>query len=102
MASVTPVAGLTSVVATGGAAVSAVGPSPKGGYITNPSSAADQGLGAAETLYVDPVGAAVLSAHGTTFALAPGQTWSLIPDQITPTSVNAASSGHRFSVVYFT
>lgn len=70
-----------------------------GGFITNPASAADQGLANAEDLFVDPVGAASEAGNGTTFRLAPGQTWSLIPGQTTPTSVNAASSGHKFSVV---
>lgn len=101
MTSVTPVAGLTSVVATGGTAVTPVPANPNGGFITNPASAADQGLGSAETLYVNPVGNAGTDANGTTFALAPGQSWSIIAGQSTSTTVNAASSGHRFSVVYF-
>lgn len=98
---VTPVAGLASQIVTGGTAVIAVGPAPNGGFITNPASATDQGLGGTETLYVDPVGTALTSGHGTTFALAPGQSWSIIPGQTTNTSVNAATTGHRFSVIYF-
>lgn len=98
---VTPQAGLTSTVATGGTAVTVNAGGPNGGYITNPSASADQGLGAPETLYVDPVANAGTAANGTTFALAPGQTWTMIPGQTTPTTVNAASSGHRFSAVVY-
>jgi len=97
---VTPVAGLVSQVTTGGVAVVFDPGNPNGGFITNPVSNADQGISpaAAENLYIDPTGAAAtLTAHGTTFALAPGQTWSLIPGQTTSTSVNAATSGHKFS-----
>lgn len=96
---VTPVAGLVSVITTGGTAVNAVGPNPNGGFITNPVSASDQGIATAEVLYVDPVGTAGLAGNGTTFALYPGQSWPLIPGQTTPTSVNAATSGHKFSIV---
>jgi hypothetical protein len=98
---VTPVPGLASVITTGGTAVVAVGPAPNGGFIANPASATDQGLDAVETLYVNPVTAATEAANGTTFALAPGQSWELIPGQTTNTSVNAASSGHKFSVVVY-
>lgn len=98
---VTPTAGAASEVTIGGTSVIAALAAPNGGFITNPASAADQGLADAETLYVDPVGAAGLEANGTTFALAPGQSWSLIPGQTTQTSVNAASSGHKYSVVVY-
>lgn len=96
---VTPVAGLVSQVSVGGTSVIAAGANPKGGFITNPASAEDQGLSEAETLYVNAVGAAGIEANGTTFGLAPGQTWSFIPDQTTVTSANASSDGHKFSVV---
>lgn len=91
---VTPVPGTNSVVAAGGTAVQAAPANVNGGFITNPASAT-------ETLFVDPVGAAGLAASGTTFGLAPGQSWSLIPGQTTPTTVNAASDGHEFSVVVY-
>jgi len=97
---VTPVAGLISQVQTGGVAVTFNAGDPNGGFITNPASNVDQGVypAAAENLYVDPTGnAATLEANGTTFALAPGQTWNLIPGQTTATTVNAATSGHKFS-----
>jgi hypothetical protein len=98
---VTPIPGNASQVAIGNTPVVAVLGGPNGGFITNPASAADQGLSAAETLYVDPVGAAGLQGNGTTFAIEPGQTWELIAGQTTPTSVNAQSSGHKFSVISY-
>ena len=98
---VTPVAGNASEVVVGGTAVIAALAAPNGGFITNPASATDQGVADAETLYVNPVGAAGLEANGTTFALAPGQSWSLIPGQTTTTTVNAVSDGHKFSVVVY-
>jgi hypothetical protein len=99
---VTPVAGLVSQITTGGTAVIFDTGNPNGGFITNPVSNVDQGISpaAAENLYINPTGApATLSANGTCFALAPGQTWTLIPGQTTATSVNAATSGHKFSGV---
>ena len=94
VAPVTPVAGASSQVVTGGTAVIAALANPNGGFITNPASAT-------ETLFVDPVGSAGLAAEGTTFGLTPGQTWSLIAGQTTPTTVNAASDGHQFSIVVY-
>lgn len=98
---VTPVAGLVNMVATGGMAVIAVPENPSGGFITNPAAAADQGLGAPENLYVSPVGDATLVGNNTTFVIEPGGSWPIIAGQTTRTSVNAASDGHKFSVVYW-
>ena len=97
--SVTPVAGLASQIVTGNTAVDAIGPGPNGGIITNPASAADQGLATAEVLWVNPVTTAGIAANGTTFAIQPGGSWSVIPGQTTATSVNGATSGHKFTVV---
>ncbi len=97
---VTPVPGPNLAITTGGASVIALPANPNGGLIVNPILAADQGVPTAETLYVDPTGAApTLYAGGTTFALAPGQSWSAIPCQITTTNVTAVTSGHKFSSV---
>jgi len=96
---VTPVPGSASEIVVGGTAVVAAPGNINGGVITNPYTAADQGIGSAEPLYVNPVGPAGLAGNGTTFALQPGQSWTMIPGQTTSTSVNAASSGHEFSVV---
>lgn len=99
---VTPVAG-TSIIPTGGTSVVAVPPNPNGGYITNPLTNVDQGISptVAEPLYVSPVGPASQQGNGSTFALQPGQSWTIIPGQTTPTYVNAVTNGHKFSVVYF-
>lgn len=96
---VTPTAGNTSEVVIGGTPVTAIVGGPNGGLIVNPYLAADQGLGASENLYVNPVDNATLNGNGNTFSLSPGQSWSAIPGQTTPTSVNAVSAGHKFSVV---
>lgn len=98
---VTPVAGINSFITTGGDDVIAVPGGPNGGYITNPSTAADQNISPAEWLYVDPVTNPILGAYGTTTGLAPGSTYSLIAGQTTVTRVNAATAGHRFTVVWF-
>ena len=98
--SVTPVAGVNSIITTGGESVIAIAASPNGGYIVNPLTNTDQGISAAEPLIVDPVGSAtLLTANGTRFALQPGQSWPVIPGQTTPTFANATTSGHKFSVV---
>lgn len=91
---VTPVPGQNSVVVTGGVPVIAVPANPNGGVMTNPSTAT-------EYLFVNPVTNAATTASGTTFGLAPGQSWTIIPGQTTPTTCNAANSGHAFSVVYW-
>lgn len=99
---VTPVPGTNSVVTTGGTAVVAVPANPNGGIITNGYTAADQGgIAAPEPLIVNPVGTAGTVGNGTNFALQPGQSWEIIAGQTTPTTVNAASNGHAFSVIYY-
>ena len=96
--SVTPIAGVASSIVVGGTAVTAIAANPNGGLITNGYTAADQGLASAEPLYINAVTTAGVLGNGTTFALQPGQSWSIIPGQTTPTSVNALTSGHQFSV----
>jgi hypothetical protein len=96
---VTPTPALTTVVTVGGASVQVVPAGPQGGFITNPASDADQNV-TAEDLFVNPIGPADVNGFGTTFRIAPGQSWSFIPGQTTPTYVNANTSGHRFSAVY--
>ena len=97
--------GTNSTVSVAGTAIEAVPVNPNGGIITNPLTAADQGLtgagAVAEPLYINPIGAAALAGNGSTFALAPGQSWIVIPGQTTPTSANAATAGHKFSVVFW-
>jgi hypothetical protein len=96
---VTPQGGVHSIITTGGVAVVAVNGGPNGGIITNPLLASDQGLVTAEVLFINAVTTATTSASGTNFALQPGQSWNIIPGQTTATSVNAATSGHAFSVM---
>lgn len=99
---VTPVSG-PHVVTVGGTAVSIVLPPAQqlqGCYITNPAAAADQAIGTAENLYIDPTGIpATLVGNGSCVTIAPGQTWRAIPGQTTGISVNAATSGHQFTLV---
>ena len=102
---VVPVAGAHSFVTTGGTAVIAASANPSGyngGYIVNPLLAADQGIGTAEPLILDPTGVSPgLNANGTAIALQPGQSWNLIPGQVTATYVNAATSNHKFTAVVY-
>lgn len=98
---VTPIPGLVSSVNIGGTAVTVVGALPNGGYIYNPSNAADQNIPTAESIFVDPVNPAILGGYGTTVEIVPGGSYELIPGQTTSTSVNAATSGHRFAVVSY-
>lgn len=69
------------------------------GFITNPVSATDQGIDVAEILYVDCVNPAVLAVTSTTIALQPGQTFIVPTGCVNDVTVNAATSGHRFSAV---
>jgi hypothetical protein len=100
---VTPIPGLNHVVAIGGAPVEVAAGGNNGGFIVNPASATDQGIaGIPESLFVDPTGGEPgTAAFGTTFEIAPGDSWQIIPGQTTPTNVNAATGGHRFSVVLY-
>lgn len=70
-----------------------------GAVITNPITAASQGLPFAEPLYVDMVETAGLQATGTTTILWPGDSIELPAGDTQPVSVNAKSGGHRFSAV---
>jgi hypothetical protein len=91
---VTPVPGTNTEIVTAGVAVQVVPPGPGGGTITNPYTAPGP-------LYVDPVASAGTAAQGTTFALQPGQSWSVIPGQTTQTTCNSQSNSHEFSVVWW-
>ena len=55
----------------------------------------------AEVLYVSPVSPPGLEGNGAVFTIYPGYSWDIIPGQTTPTYVNAATSGHKFSVIYY-
>ena len=95
-----PVQGQTVVTSgTVGLAVIAIAANQSGGYITNPSSAADQGVAVAESLYVDPVQNAHNAAGGTTSELRPGQTFYIIPYSATPVTVTSKTANHNFTAV---
>lgn len=98
----TPVAGTVSVVTTGGTAVTVATGPLNGGFIVNPYNTAAQNV-TAENLYVDIVGtpgSTDANGNGTTTILFPGQSYS-IPAIVTgkTVKVNAATSGHKFTVV---
>jgi hypothetical protein len=96
----TPVAGVNTVTsATPGTSVIAIAANQAGGYIVNPGTAADQNLPTAEPLYVNQVTDAALNANGTTIALQPGQSYTVIPNTTTPVKVSSASASHSFTAV---
>lgn len=96
----TPVTGpATQTSGTPGTPVTAIDTNQAGGYIVNPVSAVDQGVTTAEPLYVNQVTGATLQANGTTIALQPGQSYSVIPNTTTPVTVSAASPNHQFTAV---
>jgi hypothetical protein len=95
-----PVAGLvTQTSGTSGIPSNAISANQSGGYIVNPLSAADQGLGTAEVLYVNQVGPATVVGNGTTVVLQPGQSYTVIPQTTTPVSVASQSANHKFTAV---
>ena len=91
------VAGDASEIVTGGMAVVALRGPMLGGQIVNPYLAVDQGLIAAEPLYVNIAMAAGLAVTATTAKLMPGQAFEIPAGETTSVSVNAATSGHLFS-----
>jgi hypothetical protein len=96
----TPTVGLaTQTPATAGLPINAIAQNMIGGYIVNPYSAADQGLATAEPLYVNQVGTSDVVANGTTIALQPGQSYTVIPNTTTPVSVASLSANHKFTAV---
>jgi hypothetical protein len=99
---VTPRAATNTTVATGSTPVIAFDANINGGLLQNPVLNTDQGIGTAEPLYVDPTGAeATLQGNGTTFRIEQGGFWAGIPGQTTQTTVNAATSGHKFSGIQY-
>jgi D-lyxose ketol-isomerase len=82
-----------------GIPVDAVSTNQTGGYIVNPLLAADQGIATAEVLFVNQVGPATVNANGTTIALEPGQSYTVIPNTTTPVSVASNSPNHKFTAV---
>ena len=96
----TPVVGAaTQTGGSPGVAVTAISPNMSGGFIVNPLSAADQGLATAEPLYVNQVTVAATAANGTTIALQPGQSYTVIPGTTTSVTCASASANHKFTAV---
>ena len=65
--------------------------------IINPSSATEQGIGSAESLFVNFVTTATLLSGGTTIELLPGFGIGCPPKTTVAISVNATTTGHKFS-----
>ncbi len=96
-----PYQGIVTAVPTGGQGIMAVPSNVLGGYILNPYSAADQGIGSVEPLAIDIVGTcAAVQGYGTIVLLWPGDKFDLIPGLSNGHWVNASTSGHRFTCVY--
>ena len=70
-----------------------------GGVIYNPLEAVDQGLVAAESLFVDFTGPAYSYATETTIELEPGESIDIPANCTTGAWVCAASGGHKFTCV---
>ena len=92
-----------SVVVTGGTAITAVVAPYNGFFIYDPPDATSQGIATAENICVDPTTTAPVpggSCNGTASSLVPGQPfpWSTGSAQGS-VSVNAATSGHKFTCV---
>lgn len=69
----------------------------QGGVITNPQTAQDQGIALVEPLFIDVVFDATPYESQTTIPIQPGQSYEIPAGQTTNVSVNALTSGHRFS-----
>lgn len=88
---------LASAIGAGGTSiVVAYGPL-LGGRITNPFYAADQGLVSSEVLYINLTGPAGVQENETNFAIQPGRFFTLPVGFVGVVSVNAVTTGHRFS-----
>ena len=97
----TPVVATASAIVTGGTAVTVLTGPIAGGTIANPLSAAAQGIGAAESLYISFVGvpgATDATAGVGTLILAAGESYTL-PALATGVMLkaNAATTAHKFT-----
>jgi hypothetical protein len=88
-----------SKVINGGQPVTAIFGGIAGGLITNPANAADQGIANVEVLFYDLVNPAGSSESVTTVPLQPGQSVVLPAGLASNVSVNASTTGHRFSAI---
>lgn len=96
---VTVYPGAASQIRVAGEAVIAIYAGAQTAIITNPATATDQGLLIPENLYVDLINPAALAETATTTVLVPGQTFVVPAGTTENVTVNAASAGHKFTVV---
>jgi hypothetical protein len=96
---ITPRAGTTSSIVTGGVAVTLITGPVYGCIVENPKSATDQGIATAEVAQLNNVTTATTLGNGTNITLQPGDTWSCPPGQTTNVSGIAGTAGHAFYVV---
>lgn len=88
---------VSTTIKTGGVPIIAAYGPMEGGFIVNPQTAHDQNLAIAENIFVDLVGNASAVETVTSIPVTPGQTFTLPRGFAGKVSVNAGSSGHRFS-----
>ena len=105
MASLAPAINLkplfASSVAQGAIPVMVAPPNVIGGFITNPLHGHDQEVRPPEPLYVCQAGTPSEAAFAQTFAIQPGETYQIIHGGSFSTFVVAATSGHRFSGLFW-
>lgn len=101
MAQVALYPGINSQVVAGGTSVIVAYPFNLGGFIVNPYSNTDQGLVNLEVLFVDPTGPAAMFETTTTVAVYPGSVYNIPANSSSSVWVNSASSGHKFTSVFF-
>lgn len=96
------IAGLASVIDTGGTAVFIANEDIAygGGLVTNPQNAIDQGIDNSESIFVSLISAPGLKTGVGVTAVAPGQTFIVPPGS--KVWVNAPTSGHRFTAIFRT
>jgi hypothetical protein len=90
----------TDTIAVGGQSVQIADTTigSAGGLITNPLAAKDQGIPVAESLWINLLGSAGLSAANGSVELVPGQSFKVPPS--CDVWANAATSGHMFSAFF--
>ncbi len=87
-----------AAVTTGSTAVKPIVTQTTGYTIGNPVTATEQGVSPAESIFIDITGIdATILGVGTTLELLPGQVFPGVGFSRKTVSVNAASSGHKFS-----
>lgn len=86
-------------IASGGVAqqLAAAGEVKNNCVVLNPTSATQQSIGSAESLFINFVTTATVAAGGTSIELLPGQAVGCPGGSLLAISVNAATTGHRFS-----